>query len=262
MRWCLDHTADIIGMPQRRSWTARWLEASRAKTWAREAFFVVLGSKCILYLLVCLSIYCTVLYCIYIYLLYLSTCKVLDSFALIIRVTLPCFYMALLPFVQIACCIGVSRPVYPCHIAHWLPSWGPKGRGEHQRWDPKLLGVGFLECPLFISVCCFDVFILKWIADGFLFFKISFLNWRLRIYQSKLNKIQDWTLNVEFVWCLFYHNQLQHGSSQSHLLGPAPPPAVRVTEILPFVSPGNFAPPLELTREHSFQTLLPSSTFD
>lgn len=27
MRWCLDHTADIIGMPQRRSWTARWLEA-------------------------------------------------------------------------------------------------------------------------------------------------------------------------------------------------------------------------------------------
>eukprot|EP00435_Cladocopium_sp_Y103_P038730 s21_g10.t1 len=26
MQWCLDHTADIIGMPQRKSWTTRWLE--------------------------------------------------------------------------------------------------------------------------------------------------------------------------------------------------------------------------------------------
>ncbi|CAK9008301.1 unnamed protein product [Durusdinium trenchii] len=26
MQWCLDHTADIIGMPQRKAWTARWLE--------------------------------------------------------------------------------------------------------------------------------------------------------------------------------------------------------------------------------------------
>ena len=60
MRWCLDHTADIIGMPQRRSWTARWLEAGAERLWA-WGVFVVLGSECIRYL----SVYVSINPCIY-----------------------------------------------------------------------------------------------------------------------------------------------------------------------------------------------------
>lgn len=35
MAWCLDHTADIIGMPQKRAWTARWLEVLKDEAGAK-----------------------------------------------------------------------------------------------------------------------------------------------------------------------------------------------------------------------------------
>ena len=37
MAWCLDHTADIIGMPQKRAWTARWLEVLKDEAGAKGA---------------------------------------------------------------------------------------------------------------------------------------------------------------------------------------------------------------------------------